>query len=123
MLAQRACFMICSLCAWVFAITATAGPKVGVINFENRATASRNQPTHLGKLAADMLTAQLLKSTPFTVYKREQLESALKQHELTLSGQPDPYIATQIGHLIGLDYLVTGAITEFGSRGASNNPK
>ncbi|MBX2857841.1 MAG: CsgG/HfaB family protein [Cellvibrionaceae bacterium] len=97
-----------------FATPSSAAPKVGIVDFENRAAYRISWHLHIGKFAADMLTTELVKSTDFEVYERKQMKSVLKEQDFGQSGRFDPSTAAQIGRLIGLDYIITGAITEFG---------
>ena len=106
--------LVGTLYTLVFAAAAIAAPKVGIVDFENRAAYRINWHSHFGKFAADMLTTELVKSTDFEVYERDQMDSVLKEQDFGQSGRVDASTAAEIGRLIGLDYMVTGAITEFG---------
>ena len=60
------------------------------------------------------------------VVEREQLQARLKQNNLTLSGDVDPSTAVKVGKLLGVNYLLTGAVTEYGNTdvsGAGGNRK
>lgn len=89
-----------------------AAPRVAVVDFEDR-TGYRSS-WHLGVGAADMLTTELVKTTKLEMFEREQIQSVLAEQDFGQSGRVDPSTAAQIGKLVGVDYIITGAITEFG---------
>jgi curli biogenesis system outer membrane secretion channel CsgG len=71
---------------------------------------------HGGAQAAqDVFVTELVRSGRFNrVVEREQLEAALEGKNLTLSRDVDPVTAIRIGKLLGVNYLLTGAVTEYG---------
>ncbi len=64
--------------------------------------------------AQDMFVTELVKSGKFRVIERERLDAIMKEKNLVLSGDIDPATAMKIGKLIGVDYILTGALTEYG---------
>jgi curli biogenesis system outer membrane secretion channel CsgG len=50
----------------------------------------------------------------FSVVEREQLQALMKENQLTLSGDIDPSTAVRAGKVLGVNYLLTGAVTEYG---------
>lgn len=88
-------------------------PRVAVIEFKNKAD---NQYWWSGGAEAiqDKLVTGLVKSGKFRVLEREQLAAIMREKNLTLSGDVDPSTAMQIGKLLGVNYLLTGAVTEYG---------
>ncbi len=88
-----------------------AAPRVAVMDFENR---SQHGGWRLGSGAADILTTALVKTGKFDMYERERLNSVLKEQKMGASGLVDPSTAAQIGKLIGVNYIITGAVTEYG---------
>lgn len=89
-------------------------PRIAVLEFKNKAD---NQWWFHGGAAAaqDVFVTQLVKSGKFRVVEREQLEALMKEKGLTLSGDVDPSTAIRVGKLLGVNYLLTGAVTEYGS--------
>jgi len=90
------------------------GPKIGVavMDFETKV------PGHgwrVGYGASDMLTTALVKCKKFRVYERDKLASIMKEQGLQLSGAVDGATAVRVGKLIGVKYIVTGAVTEYGT--------
>lgn len=88
------------------------GPKlrVGVVNFQNK-TPSR--VLGIGEAAADILGTILQKSGRFIVIPQQDLASILKQQAAGASGTINPATAAKMGQILGLNAIVTGAITAY----------
>jgi curli biogenesis system outer membrane secretion channel CsgG len=88
-------------------------PRIAVLEFKNKAD---NQWWFSGgaEAAQDVFVTELVKSGKFRVVEREQLEALMQEKNLTLSGDVDPKSAVKIGKLLGVNYLLTGAVTEYG---------
>ncbi|MCP8900393.1 CsgG/HfaB family protein [Gilvimarinus xylanilyticus] len=99
------------LLALVLVPASWAAPRIAVVDFENK---SQHGGWELGRGAADMLTTSLVKGTEFDIYERDQLNAVLDEQDLGQSGRMDVSTAAQIGKLIGVEYIVTGAVTEYG---------
>jgi len=94
-------------------LPAYAGSKIriAVMDFETRV------PGHgwrVGRGASDMLTTALVKTKKYRVFERERLASILKEQKLQMSGLVSQSTAVKIGKLIGVKYIITGAVTEYG---------
>ncbi len=50
---------------------------------------------------------------------RAHLEEVLREHELTISGAIDPETATRIGELEGIDFFITGSLTQISEQSVS----
>jgi curli biogenesis system outer membrane secretion channel CsgG len=100
--------IFCSTPGW-------AKPRVAVMDFENK---TQWGGWRLGQGAADILTTELVKIGKFDMFEREQLGAVIKEQNLGASGRVDPSTAARIGKIIGVSYIITGAVTEYGqSRG------
>jgi len=88
-------------------------PRMAVLEFKNKAD---NQWWYHGgaEAAQDVFVTELVKSGKFRVVEREQLAALMQEKNLTLSGDVDPKTAVKIGKLLGVNYLLTGAVTEYG---------
>ncbi len=95
-----------------------AKPRVAVIEFKDKT--SHYSWYRAGEAAQDMLVTELVKSGKYRVIDREQLDAIMREKNLSLSGEVDPRTAVKAGKLLGVEYLITGALTELGvaNRGA-----
>lgn len=96
-----------------------AKPRVAVIEFKDKT--QHYSWYRAGEAAQDMLVTELVKSGKYRVIEREQLQAIMQEKNLSLSGEIDPKTAVKAGKLLGVEYIVTGALTELGvaNRGAS----
>jgi curli biogenesis system outer membrane secretion channel CsgG len=88
------------------------GPKlrVGVVNFQNR-TPSR--VLGIGEAAADILGTILQKTGRFIVIPQQDMQSILSQQRMGATGAINPDTAAKMGQIMGLNAIVTGAITAY----------
>jgi curli biogenesis system outer membrane secretion channel CsgG len=88
------------------------GPKlrVGVVNFQNK-TPSR--VLGIGEAAADILGTILQKTGRFIVIPQQDIDSILAQQRLGATGAINPDTAAKMGQILGLNAIVTGAITAY----------
>jgi curli biogenesis system outer membrane secretion channel CsgG len=89
-------------------------PRIAVLEFKNKAD---NQwwSSHGAEAAQDVFVTELHKSGKFRVVEREQLEALMQEKNLSLSGDIDPKTAVRVGKLLGVNYILTGAVTEYGN--------
>jgi curli biogenesis system outer membrane secretion channel CsgG len=107
---------VCLLAAVLAPAVASAAsdkPRIAVLEFVNKAD---NQYWWHGGAAAmqDVFVTELVKSGKFRVMEREQIAAIMQEKGLTLSGDIDPSTAMQIGKLLGVNYMLTGSVTEYG---------
>jgi curli biogenesis system outer membrane secretion channel CsgG len=89
-------------------------PRIAVLEFANKA--NNQWWFQNGALAAqDVFVTELVKSRKFVVIERERINSIMQEKGLTLSGDIDAKTAMQIGKLLGVNYMLTGALTEYGN--------
>lgn len=62
----------------------------------------------------EAFTAALVESGRFSVVERARLNAVLTERWLTVAGDLDPSAAREVGDLLGAQYLVVGAVTEYG---------
>ena len=67
----------------------------------------------------DVFVTELVKSGKFRVIDREQLAALMAEKNLSLAGDVDPKTAIKAGKLLGVQYFLTGAVTEYGAQGTS----
>ena len=89
-------------------------PRIAVLEFQNKAD---NQWWYNGggRAAQDVFVTELVKSGKFRVIDREQLAALMREKNLSLGGDVDPSTAIQAGKLLGVQYFLTGAVTEYGN--------
>ena len=99
-------------------VAEAAKPRVAVLQFKDKT--SRYSWYQAGEAAQDMFVTELVKSGKYRVIDREQLDALMAEKNLSLSGEIDPKTAVKAGKLLGVEYFVTGALTELGvvDRGA-----
>ena len=89
------------------------GPKrrIGVVDFENKAPYGQGR---LGNSATDILITELTKTGKFIVVERDKINSLMQEQKFGQSGAVDPNTAAKVGRMLGLNAIVTGAVTQFG---------
>lgn len=94
----------------LFAIVASqAAPQpltVAVFDFTSRDASTKD----VGSNIASLLTALLSAEGELIILERAELEKALGEQELGLSGTVAPDTAAKVGHLTGAKVLVTGSV-------------
>src|ERR1019366_3441859 len=91
----------------------SAKPRVAVLEFVDKSTHNYGW-YHVGRAAHDMMVTALVKGEAFRVIDRERLQALMQEKNLSLSGDVDPKTAVRVGKMLGVEYLILGAITEFG---------
>jgi curli biogenesis system outer membrane secretion channel CsgG len=92
-------------------ITGFCEPRIAIMDFDNRTSYGSYQ---LGTGASDILTTELVKINKFDMYERDRLNSIINEQNLGASGRVSPATAAKIGQIAGVNYIVTGAVTEYG---------
>jgi curli biogenesis system outer membrane secretion channel CsgG len=101
----------------VFAASGDGKPRIAVLEFTSKA---ENQwyswwYKNGASAAQDVFVTELVKSRKFVVVEREKINAIMQEKGLTLSGDVDPKTAMRIGKLLGVNYMLTGAVTEYGN--------
>lgn len=91
------------------------GPKrkVAVIDFENK---TKYGERRLGNAASDILITELGKTGKFILIEREKLNKVLEEQKLGMTGIIDPNTIATVGKILGLDAIITGSISQFGTK-------
>jgi curli biogenesis system outer membrane secretion channel CsgG len=95
----------------MFSATTWAKPRVAVMDFDNK---SGYGGWRLGQGASDMLSTEMVKIGKFRMMERERIASIIKEQRLGTSGLVNASTAAQIGKIIGVEYIITGAVTQYG---------
>jgi curli biogenesis system outer membrane secretion channel CsgG len=69
----------------------------------------------IGRGIADILVTKLVTDGHYSVIERKQIETILSEQDFSHSGRVDPATAAKIGKILGLDGIVVGSITQFGT--------
>lgn len=117
-LMQIVCLALVALAATPM-LAANEKPRIAVLEFENKANAGWHWWTDRGAEAMqDVFVTELVKAGKFRVIDRERLDALMREKNLALSGDVNPATAVQAGQLLGVEYFLVGAVTEYGSTDA-----
>ncbi|HUO87482.1 MAG TPA: CsgG/HfaB family protein [Thermoanaerobaculia bacterium] len=104
---------LCAVLAVALSLGAQDKPRIAILEIKNKA--DNQWWWHGGGAAAqDVFITELVKSGKFRVVERERINAIMQEKGLNLSGDIDPSTAMQIGKLLGAEYLLAGAVTEYG---------
>jgi curli biogenesis system outer membrane secretion channel CsgG len=102
------------LVAGALAAAEAPKPRVAILEFKNKTEGYAWSWYRAGEAAQDMFVTELVKRGNFRVMERERLDAILEEKNLHLSGDIDPKTAVKLGKMIGVEYLIVGAVTELG---------
>ncbi len=85
--------------------------RVGVVDFLNK---KKYGEPRLGTTASDIQNTELAKSGQIIVVERDKLDKIMAEQKLGMSGAIDAGTAAKVGKILGLNAIVTGAISQFG---------
>lgn len=105
--------LVLFLVASVLSSAASAKMKIAVVEFQNNASGGSGETRAVTRAITDMLTTELFKTGAFDIYERSRLEAVAKEQQMAASGVLDAGTAVTLGRLVGVQAIVTGAITEF----------
>src|SRR5882724_5551152 len=75
----------------------------------------------IGKGISDMLIDRLVNDGSYRVIERNAIDKILKEQDFSNSNRADTATAAKIGHVLGVDAVITGDITQFGRDDQSKN--
>ena len=102
------------LTACTLAAAEAPKPRVAILEFKNKTEGYAWAWYRAGEAAQDMFVTELVKKGGFRVMEREKLDAIMQEKNLQLSGDIDPKTAVKLGKMIGVEYLIAGAVTELG---------
>jgi curli biogenesis system outer membrane secretion channel CsgG len=93
----------------------TKGPKkrIAVMPFASKVKETYGYQ-QVNQKATEMLTTALVKTGEFIVVERAVMDQVLKEQSLGLAGFIDQSTAANVGKVLGVQALVTGAVTNMG---------
>jgi curli biogenesis system outer membrane secretion channel CsgG len=83
---------------------------VGVVNFQNK---TPSKVMGIGEAAADILGTILQRTGRFIIIPQQDIESIMAQQAQGATGAVNPDTAAQMGQVMGLNAIVTGAVTAY----------
>ncbi|QNI33784.1 curli production assembly protein CsgG [Alloacidobacterium dinghuense] len=100
--------------------------KVAVLDFNYATVMSASQAifgtnVDIGKGISDMLINELVNDGTYRVIERNQIDKILNEQNFSNSNRADSATAAKIGHVLGVDAVITGDITQFGRDDQNKN--
>ncbi|HLP18235.1 MAG TPA: CsgG/HfaB family protein [Bacteroidota bacterium] len=105
--------LVGSLLCFSFQAEAQLKKRIAISRFEDR---SGHGYHGIGQGVADMLATVLVKSGKFMVMERQELDNVIAEQKLGESGLVTAETAPKVGKLLGVELLVVGSISEFGTK-------
>jgi len=87
--------------------------RVGIMGFQSKAPGVSNRQA---EIITDLFTRELANSRSIAVYEREQLAKIGEEIKLGMSGLVDMNTAVEVGRIAGIQYILTGAVTELSGK-------
>ncbi len=75
----------------------------------------------VGKGIADLLVKYLVKDGTYSVIERKALDKILAEQNFSNSDRANPTSAARLGKLLGVDAIIVGSVTQFGSDTKNTN--
>lgn len=69
----------------------------------------------VGKGISDLLVKYLVQDGTYSVIERKQLDKILSEQNFSNSDRANPTSASKIGKILGVDAIIVGSVTQFGS--------
>ncbi|MDR3230933.1 MAG: hypothetical protein LBT65_05805 [Synergistaceae bacterium] len=102
------------LCVLLGRAEAADKMRIGVMGFQSKVESVSDKQA---EIITDVFIRGLSNSKSITIYEREQLESMVgREIRLGMSGLIDPATAVEVGRLGGIQYILTGAVTELSQK-------
>jgi len=73
----------------------------------------------IGKGIADLIVTGLVKNGTYSVIERKKLDAILQEQNFSNSDRANPTSAAQIGKVLGVNAIIVGSITQFGTEDKS----
>lgn len=112
--------MICVLALLASPGSAQQKKRVAILDFEygtvqNWVDGMFGANVDIGKGISDLLVEKLLNTGQYSIIERSALDKVLKEQNFSNSDRADSASAAKIGQILGVDAIITGSITQFGS--------
>ncbi len=114
---RRIVLATCLLCLFASPLLAQQRLRVAIFDFQNNSEKSYWFSGDLGPSLRNMLDTAFSENDAlakmFAVVERDKLNLVLKEQGLGSTGALDPQTAAKVGRILGVKYIVTGAIDTF----------
>lgn len=116
------CALLCLFVASVAFGAGEAKKRVALFDFEFGAVHHWwTGEWDIGKGIADMVVTNLVRDGTYSVVERKQLEKILQEQNFSNSDRANPATAAKIGKVLGVNAILIGTITQFGSETKKTN--
>ncbi|HEY6447491.1 MAG TPA: CsgG/HfaB family protein [Acidobacteriaceae bacterium] len=100
--------------------------RVAVLDFNYATVMTASQAVFgtnvdIGKGISDMLIDKLVNDGTYRVIERNAIDKILNEQNFSNSNRADPTTAAKIGHVLGVDAVIVGDITQFGRDDQNRN--
>ena len=100
--------------------------RIAVLDFNYATVMSASQAVFgtnvdIGKGISDMLIDRLVNDGDYRVIERNEIDKILNEQNFSNSNRADPSTAAKIGHILGVDAVIVGDITQFGRDDKNRN--
>jgi TolB-like protein len=85
--------------------------KIAVLDFQMQGKQYQN--TDMGAIVAEWLITALVKEGRFDIVERRLLKKILSEHQLAMSGVVDDSSISELGKLLGVKVIISGAVLHF----------
>jgi TolB-like protein len=85
--------------------------KIAVLDFQMQGKDYQN--TDMGSIVAEWLITALVKEGRFDVVERRLLKKVLSEHQLAMSGVVDDKSISELGQILGVKIIISGAVLHF----------
>jgi len=85
--------------------------KIAVLDFQMQG--KKYQDTDMGAIVAEWLITALVKDGRFDVVERRLLQKILTEHQLAMSGVVDNKSISELGQILGVKIIISGAVLHF----------
>ncbi len=85
--------------------------KIAVLDFQMQGKQYQNKD--MGAIVAEWLITALVKEGRFDVVERRLLQKVLQEHQLAMSGVVDDSSISELGQILGVKIIISGAVLHF----------
>jgi|RhiMetdeSRZDD1v2_1073273.scaffolds.fasta_scaffold01700_2 curli biogenesis system outer membrane secretion channel CsgG len=110
------CSALCILLTASLMSAAEQKKRVAVLNFDFGAVQNWwGGQWDIGKGIADLIVDELVKDGTYSVIERKQLDTILAEQNFSNSDRADASTAAKIGKVLGVNVIIVGSVTQFGT--------